>query len=300
MEIDSAIAGADAGARKAEITGRQTSNYAAAVGDANPVYFDDTRTGGLVAPPMLAAAITWPLSAVLGQTLAQAGGGAGGAAVDPAIFNTQVHHTETLIFHRLVRPGDTLSVAGRVAAVLPHRAGTRLVVRFDAADETGAPVFTEYSGAMLRGVDCLGGGAGAGFDGPEIPAPNDAGDDPLWRAAIQVDVLAPYRYDAGSDIHFPIHTSPAFARSVGLPGIIHHGTGTLALAARELVDREAGGDPARLRRLSCRFAGMVRPGEEITVRLLARPDGAAGRALFFDVTTADGGRAIDRGHALIE
>ena len=315
MQIDSAIAGADAGAREAEITWRQTSNYAAAVGDANPVYFDDTRAGGLVAPPMLAAAITWPLSAALGPKLAEAEG----ATIDPAIFKTQVHHTEALIFHRLVRPGDILSVAGRVAAVLPHRAGARLVVRFDASDASGAAVFTEYSGALLRGVDCVGGGVE--IDSPEIPAPpatppapESMDGDPLWRAAIQIDALAPYRYDSGSDIHFPIHTSPAFARSVGLPGIIHHGTGTLALAARELVDREAGGDPARLRALSCRFAGMVRPGEEIEVRLLARtdgssgtdsqpgpsgPNGANGRALFFEVTTADGGRAIDRGHALL-
>jgi acyl dehydratase len=297
MQIDSAIAGADAGARVAEIGWRQTSNYAAAVGDANPVYFDDTLAGGLVAPPMLAAAITWPLTAVLGPKLAEAEG----AAIDPAIFKTQVHHTESLIFHRLVRPGDTLSVSGRVAAVLPHRAGTRLVIRFDASDASGAPVFTEYSGAMLRGVECMGGGAE--IDAPAIPAPGEADNAPLWEAAIAVDALAPYRYDAGSDIHFPIHTSPGFARSVGLPGIIHHGTGTLALAARELVDREAGGDPARLKALSCRFSGMVRPGEEIAVRLLARDDDvddAGRRALYFEVTTADGGRAIDRGHALIE
>ncbi len=303
MRIDSAIVGADAGARVAEISGRQTSNYAAAVGDANARYFDDTREGGLVAPPMLAAAITWPLSAVLGPKLAQAGGSAEGAAIDPAIFKTQVHHTETLIFHRPVRPGDVLSVAGRVVAVLPHRAGARLVVRFDATDESGADVFTEYSGAMLRGVDCVGpgdGGGGAEIDSPKIPAPPERMDaEPLWRAAIQIDALAPYRYDAGSDIHFPIHTSPAFARSVGLPGIIHHGTGTLALAARELVDREAGGDPARLKSLSCRFSGMVRPGEEIEVNLLARENVTGGQALFFEVTNADGGRAIDRGHALI-
>jgi acyl dehydratase len=163
---------------------------------------------------------------------------------------------------------------------------------------------------MLRGVECMGGGAE--IDSPAIPAPaapaapGEADNAPLWEATIAVDALAPYRYDAGSDIHFPIHTSPGFARSVGLPGIIHHGTGTLALAARELVDREAGGDPARLKTLSCRFSGMVRPGEEIAVRLLARadgqdgPSGAKGRALYFEVTTADGGRAIDRGHALIE
>ena len=67
---------------------------------------------------------------------------------------TQVHHTETLEFHRPLRPGDRLTVKGRVAAILPHKAGTRVVMRFDALDETGEPVFTEHIGALMRGVTC--------------------------------------------------------------------------------------------------------------------------------------------------
>lgn len=38
-------------------------NYAAAVGDDNPRCFDDERPAGVVAPPMLAVALTWPLAA---------------------------------------------------------------------------------------------------------------------------------------------------------------------------------------------------------------------------------------------
>ena len=50
------------------------------------------------------------------------------------VLMTQVHHTENLEFHRPLRPGDRLTVKGRVAAILPHRAGTRVVMRFDALD----------------------------------------------------------------------------------------------------------------------------------------------------------------------
>lgn len=56
----------------------------------------------------------------------------------------------------------------------------------------------------------------------------------------------------------PIHLDDEFARSVGLPGVIAHGMLQMGLLAR------VAGDPRRLRRLSCRFAGMVRPGDLVT------------------------------------
>jgi acyl dehydratase len=63
--------------------------------------------------------------------------------------------------------------------------------------------------------------------------------------------------DASGD-HNPIHLDDGFARSVGLPGVIAHGMLQMALLAR------VAGEPDRLRRLSCRFAGMVRPGDTVT------------------------------------
>lgn len=51
-------------------------------------------------------------------------------------------------------------------------------------------------------------------------------------------------------IHFPIHTSPRYAKRVGLDGIILQGTATSTLAVRELVACEAAGDPRRLRSLT--------------------------------------------------
>ena len=40
-----------------EVTARRAMNYAAALDDGNPRYFDDTRPGGIIAPPMLAVAL---------------------------------------------------------------------------------------------------------------------------------------------------------------------------------------------------------------------------------------------------
>ena len=106
-------------------------------------------------------------------------------------------------------------------------------------------------------------------------------------------------YDGCTDIVFPIHTSPAFAKMVGLPGVILQGTATLALAVRELINREAGGDPDRLESVGCRFAGMVLPDSTIGVRLLGREPGPAGTGLFFEVINAQGQPAVRHGHALL-
>ena len=71
-------------------------------------------------------------------------------------------------------------------------------------------------------------------------------------------------YAEASGDHNPIHLDDEFARSVGLPGVIAHGMLQMGLAARVAVE-EAGG-AGRLRKLSCRFSGMVRPGDTITFR----------------------------------
>ena len=79
--------------------------------------------------------------------------------------------------------------------------------------------------------------------------------------------------EASGDFN-PIHLDDDFARTVGLPGVIAHGLlqmGILAVVAEEA----AGGRP--LRRLACRFAGVVEPGD--TVTFVAEPAGPGKLAL---------------------
>jgi acyl dehydratase len=71
-------------------------------------------------------------------------------------------------------------------------------------------------------------------------------------------------YAEASGDHNPIHLDDEFARSVGLPGVIAHGMLQMAVLAR------VAGEPERLRRLSCRFAGMVRPGDTVTFQAIDR------------------------------
>ncbi|HSV96341.1 MAG TPA: MaoC family dehydratase N-terminal domain-containing protein [Spirochaetota bacterium] len=289
MKLDSSFVGTPLKEYRATVDWRATMNYAAAIDDENPLYFDDEGGKAVIAPPMFAVALTWPISERIWEFIED-------ESFPTDIIKTQVHYTEHLAFHRPVRPGDELTIKGRVAAILPHRAGTVTVIRFDALDRDGQPVFTEHIGAMMRGVECVGEGRG-GKDIPLVPSPGD--DAPArWERVIRIDRMRPFVYDGCTNIRFPIHTSVAFARMVGLPDIILQGTATLAYAARELADREAGGDSRTIKELSCRFTGMVVPPGDIRVRLTARRDRGGGVDLFFEVH-GDGGRVLSNGYARV-
>ncbi len=69
-------------------------------------------------------------------------------------------------------------------------------------------------------------------------------------------------YAKASGDHNPIHLDGDFARSVGLPGVIAHGMLQMGILASVAADAAGGG--GRLRRIYCRFAGMVQPGDTVT------------------------------------
>jgi acyl dehydratase len=69
-------------------------------------------------------------------------------------------------------------------------------------------------------------------------------------------------YAQASGDHNPIHLDDDFARTVGLPGVIAHGLLQMGLMGTVVAD--AAGGPDKLRRLYCRFAGMVVPGDTVT------------------------------------
>ncbi len=280
MQIDSTHVGTLLTPYRTVVDWRWMTNYAAAVGDANPRYFDDTRPEGIVAHPVFPVAVTWPVTLHLDRYIES-------ASFPVQLMAMQVHHTEHIRLHRPIRAGQALTVAGTVAAILPHRAGTRVILRYETSDQDGLVVFTEHIGGLLRGVSCTDPGRSLNELPPDpAPAPEH---DPIWQVPIAVAPLFPYLYDGCSGIVFPIHTSPAFARGVGLPGILVQGTATLALAVRELVDREADGDPGRILELGCRFSGMVRPGTTIRVVLNHR----GGKDLSFAVRQDQGQRVLN-------
>lgn len=290
MKLDSKLTGTRLTPHNTKITWRDTTNFAAAIQDDNPLYFDDTKKSGLVAPPTFPVAVTWPILNNLGKFI---------PAEDfpKEVLFTQVHYTEHLILHRLIRPGDELSLTGQIAAILPHRAGTHAVIELIATDKKKEPVFTEYIGAMLRGVECMGEAGRQQL--PALPEFDPPGA-PVWACKRRIDPWLPYVYDGCTHIEFPIHTSPKFAEDVGLPGIILQGTATLALAVQELINRETGGDPGWVAEIACNFTGMVKPGTTVEINCLGHKDHLNHRDLFFNVLNADNKQALRSGYLKIK
>lgn len=284
--IASQLAGTPLKNYESEISWRKIMNYAAAVGDNNPVYFNDESPEGIIAHPVFPVAVTWNIVGSIQKFI--------DSDNFPAeLLLTQVHYTEHLEIHKPVTPGQKLIITGKIAAILPHRAGTHVVIRLDALEKDGDPVFTEHVGAMLRGVECVG---SAGEDCiPVVPKLAESSEN-LWESSISINPIMPFVYDGCTDIVFPIHTSKKFAHQVGLPDIILQGTATLAMAVTELVNRELDGHPIKVKSISCRFTGMVLPGTDISVRLLGEKKLENGKNLFFDVINSNGERVIGCGH----
>jgi 3-hydroxymyristoyl/3-hydroxydecanoyl-(acyl carrier protein) dehydratase len=264
---------------------RDIMNYSAAIGDANPRYFDDESPDGIIAHPVYPVALTWNIIGRIQEFIVS-------EKFPTELLLSQVHYTEHLAIHRPLLPGLQLIIKGQIVAILPHRAGTHVVIRLVAREKEGTPVFTEHIGAMLRGVECIGG------EGQEsLPIVQNVSDavEPCWTSTLSIDKLMPFIYDGCTDIVFPIHTSIKFARMVGLPGIILQGTATLALAVTELVNRELKCEPARVKSVSCRFTGMVLPGSNISIRMIEKRKNNTATDLLFDVCNINGGKIISSG-----
>ncbi|HNX25393.1 MAG TPA: MaoC/PaaZ C-terminal domain-containing protein [Spirochaetota bacterium] len=286
MKLSSDFTGIVLKEYQCSVSSRWTMNYAAATGDTNPRYFNDELPGGLIAPPLFPVAVTWPIIEHIADNIES-------ADFPKEVLFTQVHFSEQLIIHRPVKPGDHIKVNGSVAAILPHKAGTHVILRFDASDAGGNSVFTEYLGAMMRGVECTGGGKGGG-NVPDFPVMS-AEPELLHESVVPVSPLAPFLYDGCSNIHFPIHTSVKFAHAVGLPGIILQGTAALAIAVREILDREGICDTECVASIICKFTGMILPGSNMRVRLTGRSVLADSFELFFDVLNTEGKKAVSGG-----
>jgi acyl dehydratase len=108
------------------------------------------------------------------------------------------------------------------------------------------------------------------------------------------------QYAEASGDRNPIHLDDGFARSAGLPGVIAHGMLTMAFANQMVTDWL--GDRSLLKRLQGRFAGMVLPGDDVTVSgTVASKDEATRRVVInLVVSNQRGEKVLNKGVAEAE
>jgi acyl dehydratase len=231
--IPSAIVGASAGPMEHDIDSRWLMAYSAGLGETHRRYYD--TAAGVIAHPMFPVCYEWPVSLPIRQI-----------APLRDLFPRLVHAEHDLRLHRLPREGDRLRTRARIVGVHQRKPGAFVVFRFDTVDAAGAAVSTTDFGALYRGVDVEGPDRAATIELPE-PA---ASLKPV--GSIEVGANLAHIYTECARIFNPIHTDIAHAKAAGLPDIILHGTATLALSVSRMSV-----EPSRVRRIRCRFTGMV-------------------------------------------
>jgi acyl dehydratase len=277
VKLSSAIVGEQAGPLEASVDARWLMAYSAGVGETDPRYYDTER--GVMAHPLFPVCYEWPVAQPLRAL----------PALQP-LFPQLLHAQHDLRIHRAPRAGDSLRTSARIIAVTQRKPGAFVVFRFEARDAAGEPVTTTDFGALYRGVSVEGGDRA--LEEVADPAPAEARFAEYSK--IDVPVTAAHVYTECARIWNPIHTDIAYARAAGLPTIILHGTATLALSISRAL-RVLDADPAQVRRVQCRFSGMVEMPSQLSVHADLQD-----KTVRFDTRNAAGETVIGRGVLLLQ
>lgn len=271
MKISGAIVGASAGPLETRPDARWLMAYSAALGERDARCYDTRRSEGVLAHPLFPVCYEWPLVLALRAR-------AGLEALDARV----VHAQHDLTIHRTVRAGETLTLSARIVAAVQRKPGALVVARLEARGADGEPVSTTLHGSLYRGV-LLEDGGGEAADAP--PASGTLSE----IGALDVPATLAHVYSECARIWNPIHTDVSYALAAGLPGLILHGTATLALGLSALLAARGARFDA-VRRIRCRFGAPVPMPARLA--LLARHEAAASE---FELVRADGERAVTRG-----
>ncbi len=227
------------------IDGDRAKAYAAATNDDNPAY-----TSGKYAPPVFAVVPAWAAMFVAVTDV-----------VPPEALMMIVHGEQDMHFSKPLVPGTQLRTSAEAYSVRVASSGTRFTIRTRSVDDaTGDPIVEQYITMFIRG---MADGESAGPDKPDHTFDDGARSNPVGEFSVHVDDDQTFRYKEASGDNMPIHVDDAFAKQVGLPGIIAHGLCTMAMTSQAALRLAADSDPARLKRLAVRFAKNVFPGNDV-------------------------------------
>lgn len=279
MALAASNVGRHWGPVEGQLDPRWTMAYAAGVGDESPQHYD-TSTHEQTLHPLYPVSPEWSL--LINEV----------AADEPWSSSDAmrgVHATHDLTLHRVLHVGTEFSLTATVVSLEQRTPGAYLVVRFDAHDTDGRALWTSWMGTLFRGV---------GIDGTAVtlataePIPAATEEILSTCSTFKIALTDAHVYSECARIWNPIHTDVAFARQVGLDGIILHGTAVLAKAVTHL-SQGMGTDPLEVHRIACRFAAPARPGDVLSVRCGEPHTTGTGTAVAFEVSDSDG-RAVIR------
>lgn len=259
------------------VTAEATMKYARAYNEDNPWFFDTTRPGGIIAPPIFGVVMSWlPIMMVMTDS---------DLGVD---LLRLLHGEQDMYFYLPVVPGDIVTSTAKILAIEEKATGESLVMEVHCTNQRGEPVQHMLFTALIRGKRKR-------DKRPEDLVEEPLLGEPLLRISQPIDADQTYRYAQASGDHNPIHVDANVARMAGLPGIIVHGLCTMAFTSKVMIDHLCDHDPRRLKRLRARFSRPVFPGQTITTAIWPRPDRGSLKVYAYETDNPDGKAVIKEG-----
>lgn len=259
------------------VTAEATMKYARAYNEDNPWFFDTTRPGGIIAPPMFGVVMNWlPIIMVMSDNDLGAD------------LLRLLHGEQDMYFHRTVAPGDIVTSTAKILTIEGKATGESLVLEVRCTNQRGEPVQHMRFTGFIRGK-------GKRDKHSEDPSEEPPSGEPPLRVSQTIDPDQTYRYAQASGDHNPIHVDENMAKMAGLPGIIVHGLCTMAFTSKIMIDYLCEHDPRRLKRLRSRFSRPVLPGQTITTAIWPRPDRDGLKVYAYETDNPDGKAVIKDG-----
>jgi acyl dehydratase len=224
--------------------------YADATGDPNPRYRE-----GVAVPPLAIAARIFEAQGAAWQHLIPP------AVRDPATGG--VHGEHDVVLHRPIVPGEDLTTFVEAFAARPFKNNARIVCRYATLDGRGEPVAEQFWTTILFGTTC----EPAGPEPVGHPFPEEARSRPVAEKVVHLDAEMARRYAEVSTDFSAHHFDVAAARRSGFDAVFLHGLCTMGLCAQAAVERVAGGDPDRVRRVAARFSSPAFLDRDLVVHL---------------------------------
>ncbi len=199
-------------------------------------------------------------------------------------FSRLVHVAQDATFHATLPAEGEIVGTASVASLTdrgPDR-GAELVVERHISEAASGRAFCSLRQTLLLRGD--GGYGGVPPVRSSAIAPDHAPDH-ITQVTLSPRAALIYRLSGDWN---PLHLDPRAAAAAGFERPIMHGLGVYGTVAAA-VCRTLGRSPLALRRLACRFSGIVMPGDALDLRIWDLGNGYA-----FDATV-NGRRALDQG-----
>ncbi|MGW0039474.1 MaoC/PaaZ C-terminal domain-containing protein [Gordonia sp. NPDC003376] len=171
-----------------------------------------------------------------------------------------VHGSQQITPHRPIPASGKATVHTTIAEIQDKGSAAVIVQEKVATGEDGRPLWTARSSIFAKGEGGFGGERGTSA---RVTYPDRTPDHRIAVPTLPNQALL-YRLCGDRN---PLHSSPDFAVKAGFDRPILHGLCTYGTVCRAVVDAALGGDVTAVADFSATFAGVVFPGETLTVSL---------------------------------